>query len=156
MGGLRFLITIFVVYLIFRSIMRRVLAAVNQDGDAPSQGKVGGIIFRMKQEMDRARRDAQREASGDEAVEVTDEGSWEEPEAELLFEGDDSAPRERWDEVDETPSFWDRQEEKSPVVSPGVAPSSCRNTCHRRRRRIPLKQALIWKEILDAPVGLRP
>jgi len=214
MSGLKFLIMLFVIYLIFRFIMRKVLSAVNSEGGGALKSKLGNVIERMKLEMEKARLEAEREASGaDEEISMVDDpwgvlkrdngaspGGGRSLEEELLEE-DGAAPvrsrerwnaeeetpslRERWDAEDETPSLherWDAEEETpslherwdavdeapsrwdSPegeelpraarvrVSASGVLPE----TCHvRRRRRMRLKEAVIWKEILDQPVGMR-
>lgn len=200
MGGLKFLITLFVIYLIFRSIMRKVLSAVNSEGGGALKGKLGDVIEQMKREMEKAKLEAEREAAGmDEDMAMSDDpwaelreasdapldesDSWEE---ELLEEeatssvrtherwdaaderpslherwnaGDESPSlHERWDAEDEAPSLWDStDDERAPKVATAleVAPERCRPQGKRHRRRMRLKEAVIWKEVLDRPIGLR-
>ncbi|WP_300667033.1 hypothetical protein [Desulfoluna sp.] len=195
MSGLKFLITLFVIYLIFRSIMRKVLSAVNSEGGGALKNKMGNVIQQMKQEMEKARLEAEREASGTDAEILMDDDPWEElrgadvPRSEVLCETDSDLPdaprnrweaeeerpslherwevtdespssQERWDAVDETPSLWDLpgESEAAPCVTrkrvgPSEVPEDrCRGQRKRRRR---LKEAVIWKEILDSPIGMR-
>ena len=188
MGGLKFLITLFVIYLIFRSIMRKVLSAVNSEGGGALKGKLGGVIETMKREMEKAKLEAEREAAGVDEEMILRDDPWaelreDEEDEEDLFEGDagfrtssseeeaavpaSSRERwdavneppslhERWDSVDDTPSLWDSPEEKkAPIAARGAEVPT--GTCRRgkRKRRMRLKEAVMWKEILDPPVGLR-
>ncbi|BCS98353.1 hypothetical protein DSLASN_39850 [Desulfoluna limicola] len=199
MGGLKFLITLFVIYLIFRSIMRKVLSAVNSEGGGALKGKLGDVIEQMKREMEKAKLEAEQEAAG------MDEGMSDDPWAELreasdtpldgrrpweeeLLEEEAASPvasHERWDAEDERPSLherwnagdeapalherWDAAEDEAPSLwdstdedrAPKVAtaaevtPGRCRSQGKRHKRRMRLKEAVIWKEVLDRPIGLR-
>jgi hypothetical protein len=178
MGGLKFLITLFVIYLIFRAIMRKVLSAVNSDTGGALKGKLGNVIETMKREMEKAKLEAEREAAGVDEEMILRDDPWaelrdDEEDEEDLFIGDgffrkerveeEAAVRgsshERWNEVDETPALWDRPEvEDAPRVarSRGEVPHRPQGSCRtRRKRRMRLKEAIMWKEILDPPVGLR-
>lgn len=200
MGGLKFLITLFVIYLIFRSIMRKVLSAVNSEGGGALKSKLGGVIEQMKQEMEKAKLEAEREAAGmdegmamsddpwaelreesdsslnesrpwkDELLEeeaaspVTSHERWdasdERPSLHERWNAGDEAPslHERWDAEDEAPSLWDSTEdERAPKVATAVevTPERCRPQGKRHKRRMRLKEAVIWKEVLDRPIGLR-
>lgn len=187
MSGLKFLITLFVIYLIFRSIMRKVLSAVNSDGGGALKGKLGDVIEQMKREMEKARLEAEREAAGMDEDTVMGDDPWAELreaseapleerrpwEEELLEEeatpsvrsherwdaGDETPSlHERWDAVDEAPSLWDSpDEETAPEAAPAVRvqPVRCSSRRKRHQRRMRLKEAVVWKEILDRPVGLR-
>lgn len=217
MSGFEFLISLVVIYLIFRSVMRKVLSKVNPEGGGALKGKLGDILEKMKQEMERARLEAEREASGEGGQGPTAEDPWAEltaegePFPEEILEGDEAtvASRDPWDAEDERPSLherWDAEDERPSLherweaederpslherweagderpslrerweaeeeevalwdrlegaekegTAAGAAreggPGSCR---HRRRRRMGLKEAIIWKEILDRPLGLR-
>ena len=71
---------------------------------------------------------------------------------------DETSSHERWDEVDETPSLWDRLEEEPHGTAPEAPERACAShhkKCPRHKNRMRLKEAMIWKEILDSPVGLR-
>ena len=176
MGGLKFLFMLFLIYLGFRSIMKKVFSAVKSDGDAPTKGQLGNAIERVKQEMEKARLEAEREAAGLDEETPRQDDPWsefnDEDEDEDLFEGDRffrkepveeavASTRSRWDdEGEETPSLWDRSDDE-PVArvvrSKETSPDAPRKSCSRRvRARMRLKEAIVWKEILDTPVGLRP
>ncbi|VFQ43605.1 hypothetical protein [Desulfoluna butyratoxydans] len=193
MGGIKFLITLVVIYLVFRSVMRKIISTVNPEGgDSPKRGKLGDIIAQMKEEMERARLEAEREAAGEED-DFLDDDPWAdlredaEPLREETLEADSDAHRpllherwdeederpelhERWDEEDERPalherwnatdesdSLWDSSEERpAKRRAQSVTPAPEDGTCARgRKRRTRLKEAIVWKEILDRPVGLR-
>jgi len=187
MGGLKFLITLFVIYLIFRSIMRKVLSAVNSEGGGALKGKLGDVIEQMKQEMEKAKLEAEREAAGMDEDMAMDDDPWAElrEESDASFDESDSwdeelleeesthtvrtherwdaaderpSLHERWNAEDEAPSLWDSTEdERAPEVSTAVevAPERCRPQGQRHKRRMRLKEAVIWKEVLDRPIGLR-
>lgn len=204
MSGVKFLITLVVIYLIFRSVMRKVLSALNSDGGSAMKGKLGDVIEQMKREVEKARLEAERQAAGTTDEMIISENPWAE-----MTEGEQAHPvrksqplreerpteatpapaasHERWDTVDETPSLWDRAEMESVETAPSrwdlpeeeavdLTPSlwdrsddeeelplaarapmpPVKGTCRTRRKmRIHLKEAVIWKEILDRPVGLR-
>jgi hypothetical protein len=205
MSGFKFLITLVVIYLIFRSIMRKVLSAVNSEGGSALKGKLGEAIEQMKREMEKARLEAEREAAGmDEEAYMADDPWAELKETdrvrrEVILEEDLEAPmashdrwdageerpilHERWDAGDDRPSLherweagderpslherweteeesttlWDTSDESHRVArtsgeTPETAPEACRRGRKRRKR---LKEAVVWKEILDRPVGLR-
>ncbi|SCY72724.1 hypothetical protein [Desulfoluna spongiiphila] len=202
MGGLKFLITLVVIYLIFRSIMRKVLSSVNSEGGGALKGKLGDVIEQMKQEMEKARLEAEREAAGEDDEDFMDDDPWEELRGgsesyreEILeedsvisqerWEADDERPslHERWEEGDDSPalherwnaederpdlherweatddsaSLWDSPEggHKAKRVSPEARTAAIQPCDSRRKHRMRLKEAVIWKEILDRPVGLR-
>lgn len=197
MGGIKFLITLVVIYLVFRSVMRKIISTVNPEGgDSPKRGKLGDIIAQMKEEMERARLEAEREAAGEED-DFLDDDPWADlrEDAETLevdsdmpgerWDADDDRPslherweadeerpslHERWNEEDERPalherwdsaeegtSLWDSPEGRRPARrSLSEEPTPGTDTCARSgKRRTRLKEAIVWKEILDRPVGLK-
>ena len=175
MSGLKFLFMLFLIYLGFRSIMKKVFSAVKSEGGAPMKGQIGNAIERVKQEIEKARLEAEREAAGlDEEMPLRDDpwAEYHEKDGDL-FVGDGffkkepveeaevvvaASARNRWDDdEDETPSLWDRSDDEPVARSQGDSPHARRKACSRpRRRRTRLKEAIVWKEILDTPVGLRP
>jgi len=204
MGGLKFLITLVVIYLIFRSIMRKVLSSVNSQ-TVGTKGKLGDIIKQMTDEMEKARREAERQIAGEDAEDAEDvmaDDPWAELRGESeplqeeileedtetsqeLWEADDERPslherweardespslherwnagderpdlHERWEAADESASLWDSPDEghKKRVVSSAKAMPVHHPCGSRRKHRRRLKEAVIWKEILDRPLGLR-
>lgn len=167
MSGLKFLFTLLVIYFIFRSVMKKVVGAMTPDeGGGGLKGKLGDIINQVKDEIEKAKLEMEHEASTeegdpwadfdlpDEAMRTSDSRYEEE-----LMEEDPFYAQSRWDgERDEVSSWDDEEDEMVQVVAkeePPTPPPSPQTPKTSKRRRSRLKEAVIWKEILDRPVGLR-
>ena len=166
MSGLKFLITLLVIYFIFRSVMKKVLGAVNpEEGGGGFRGKLGEIINQMKEEVERATQEMAQETAMEEEDPWADldspdeEAASYEYEEEMLEEDVAFSSGDRWDEERVDVSLWDDKSEEA-VSSERVRemPQEVLLKPKKKGRSMRgqrLREAVVWKEILDRPVGLR-
>ena len=155
MGPIKFFITLWVIYLIFRAVMKKALGmATSPEKEGALKGKIGDVVGQIREEIRKAQAEAQREKT------LEDQ---EDPWTDFRHEEEEGAFEETlWDEAPEESSLWDQEaetEDMAPTPGPSALkkepspkpPESKRPVSARRR----LREAVVWKEILDAPIALR-